>query len=146
MYLQLVTMAKHIQTSKAGRALFAARRACYLSKTGLAKAAKVGRNTARRVEHGQASLRSFNQLADALGLELRGRGLPPGAIGSGLKILRLRRHLSVARVAAMLETSCPTIKRLERGGTTRLKVIEAYGELFGIELYLAPKAMTRQCL
>jgi hypothetical protein len=93
-------MAKHIHSSKVGPALIAARRACYLSKTGLAKAAKVGRNTARRVEHGQASLRSFNQLADALGLELRGRGLPPGAIGSGLKTLRLRRHLSVATVAA----------------------------------------------
>jgi transcriptional regulator with XRE-family HTH domain len=132
-------MAKHIRSSKVGRALIAARRACYLSKTGLAQAAKVGRNTARRVEHGQASLKSFNQLADALGLELRGRGLPLGAIGPGLKFLRLRRHLTVARVAAMLESSSPTIKRLERGETTRLDVLEAYGELFGIDFYLAPK-------
>ena len=131
-------MAKHLN-SQIGRALKTAREAAWFSKGRFATAAKCTRSTVARVERGEGQLRSLNHLASVLGLELRGRGLPTGPIGSRLKTLRQGRHLSVAKVASMLKSSAPTIKRLERGGTTRLDVVEAYGALLGIEFYLAPK-------
>jgi transcriptional regulator with XRE-family HTH domain len=131
-------MAKHLNY-QIGSALKAAREAAWFSKARLATAAKCTRSAVARVERGEGSLRSLNRLAGVLGLELRGRRLPNGPIGLGLKTLRQQRHLSVAKVASMLKSSSPTIKRLERGGTTRLDIVQAYGALFGIDFYLAPK-------
>jgi predicted transcriptional regulator len=132
-------MPKKPGTTSIGPELKAVRGAHYLSKTKLGKAARVSTGTIRRVERGQCYLSSFKRIADVLGLELRGRGLPPGPVGPALKEIRLRRHISVHRLACMLEASSATIKRLEKGGPTRLDVLEAYGNLFGVELYLAAR-------
>jgi transcriptional regulator with XRE-family HTH domain len=137
--LSKITMAKLLKQSCLGNALKATRQAVPLSKVALARAAHMSRNTVRRAECGQGYLKSFDRLAAVLGLELRGRGLPPGPIGVALKAARLRRHLSVDRIVSMLHSSSATIKRLERDQATRLDVLEAYGNLFGVEFYLAAK-------
>jgi transcriptional regulator with XRE-family HTH domain len=132
-------MAKLLKQSSLGTALKAARQAVPLSQVALATAARIDRKTVSRAERGQGYLKSFDRLAAVLGLELHARGLPPGPIGPALKAVRLRRHLSVERIVSMLDVSSATIKRLEKGQASRLDVLEAYGELFGVEFYLAAK-------
>jgi transcriptional regulator with XRE-family HTH domain len=132
-------MAKLPKQSSLGTALKAARKAALLSHVALGIAAHTSRNAVGRAERGQCYLNSFNRLAAALGLELRGRGLLRRPLGPAFRIIRQRRHLSVARIAAMLGVSSATIKRLEKDQATRLDVLEAYGDLFGVEFYLAAK-------
>jgi transcriptional regulator with XRE-family HTH domain len=132
-------MAKLLKQPCLGTALKAARQAVPLSQVALGIAAGINRKTVSRAERGQGYVKSFERLAAVLGLQLRGRGLPPGPIGAALKAARLRRHLSVDRIVSMLHSSSATIKRLEKGQATRLDVLEAYGNLFGVEFYLAAR-------
>jgi phage N-6-adenine-methyltransferase len=124
--------------TRLGRELRAARRQAGLTQAALASSADVGISAVLNLERGRGTLSSWRPVLDALGVELRGRSLAAGPVGASLAALRCRRGLSRRELARSLGASRNTLARLEAGGPGRLETLEAYGEVIGAGLHLAP--------
>ena len=123
-----------------GRAIRQARRDAKQSQTELATAANLCRNAVVAVEGGRGHIATLTALADALDLEVAGRGLAgAGTLGQRLLALRKRRRLSRRTAARMASISIPAIEGFERTGNGHVAVLEALGRAIGAGLCLVRK-------
>lgn len=117
-----------------------ARREAGLNQTELAVLGGLHRNAVGAVESGRGSVETLSALAEALGLEISGRGLAgDGALGPRLLALRKRRRLSRRSVAAIAGNSIPAIEAVERLGTGHITSLELLGRAIGAGLCLIRK-------
>ncbi len=123
-----------------GRAIRQARRDAKQSQTELASEATLCRNAVVAVEGGRGHIATLLALADALNLEVAGRGLAgDGTLGQRMLKLRKRRRLSRRTAATMAGISIPAIEGFERTGNGHVAVLEALGRAVGAGLCLVPK-------
>jgi transcriptional regulator with XRE-family HTH domain len=127
--------------SRLGVALRNARKAAGMTQAQLAEASGVTRITVIAAEDGNGSARTFLELVDHLGYELRGsKRLPPGAtIGARLLQLRALRGESRAAVSRLADVDTLTVRNVENGNYGHLRVLESIGIAVGAGLRLAPK-------
>ena len=119
-------------------ALKRARKEQGLTQAQLAVDSALSIPTIRLLECGGGNLRSFWTALEHTGRELRGRNLPPGVnLGEQIMLLRKRRELSQRSLSAMVGTTQPTIIKLERENTGRLRVLEVVLRVLGAGPYLA---------
>lgn len=94
----------------------------------------------RAAERGQGLLATFVCLADALGVEIGGRSLPPGeSLGERLAVLRKRRELGRRTVAEVAGISPTTLQALESESDGHLATVIRVEEALGAQLGLFPK-------
>ena len=109
-----------------GNALRAARKSASLTQGALSAKADISVPTLRLLERGQGNLTSLFRVLDVLDLEIRGRNLPPGeSLGAQIAALRKRRGLGQRELAALIDTTQPTLVSLERQGRGRVAVLNA---------------------
>ncbi len=101
-----------------GASIRKARLEAGLNQSELALMGGLHRNAVGAIESGRGSVETLSALAEALGLEISGRGLAgDGSLGPRLFALRKRRRLSRRSVATIGGTSIPAIEAVERLGT-----------------------------
>ncbi len=122
--------------SPLGTALRLQRRKQKLTQAALGLRCGLGVAAVRAVERGQGRVATLRRLVEALGLELRGRSLAAGSIGSALAAARKRRKQSLRALALALGVSRNTLAALENGGGL-VATLEAYGGALGAGLHLA---------
>ncbi|MGD0105735.1 MAG: DNA N-6-adenine-methyltransferase [Rhodopila sp.] len=123
-----------------GRAIRQARRDARKNQTELASSASLCRNAVVAVEGGRGHIATLTALADALNLEVAGRGLAgDGALGQRMLALRKRRRLSRRTAAMMAGISIPAVEGFERTGNCHVEVLEALGRAVGAGLCLVRK-------
>ncbi len=108
--------AKLGNSSPLGTALRLQRRKQKLTQAAVGLRYGLGVAAVRAVERGQGRVATLLRLVEALGLELRGRALAAGSIGSALAAARKRRKQSLRELARALGVSRNTLAALERGG------------------------------
>jgi transcriptional regulator with XRE-family HTH domain len=97
----------------------------------------------RRSERGGGSSANYLGMADALGLWLVGRSLPPGeSLGERLQNLRKRRGLGRRALAEISRVSVPTIAGIEAGAPCHLAALERTAEALGAGLGLASRGVS----
>jgi len=123
-----------------GASIRKARREAGLNQSELALMGGLHRNAVGAIESGRGSVETLSALAEALGLEISGRGLAgDGGLGPRLFALRKRRRLSRRSVATIGGTSIPAIEAVERLGTGHIASLEGLGQAIGAGLCLIPK-------
>jgi phage N-6-adenine-methyltransferase len=133
-------MGKQSAGSGLSKQLRAHRRSARLTQAELAKKCGLAERTLRALEQGSGTLRTWQVVVDALGLNIVGRNLPGGEIlGQRIATLRRRRRLSQSALAEMVGVTKPTIGALERIGTGRLATLQAVLDSLGAGAYLAAK-------
>ena len=121
-----------------GKQLQTVRRKRHLTQADLAQSANLSIPTVRNLERGRGNLGSWNSVLNALGIELRGRNLPPDeTIGCQIATLRKRRGLGQRDLASLVGTTQPTLVALERYDVGRLHVLNAVLSTLGAGAYLA---------
>ncbi len=131
---------KRVHRSGLGGAIRKARREAKLSQSELASASGLHRNAVVAVEAGRGYVSTVQVLADALGLEIAGKGMPSaGNLGVRLLALRKRRRLSRRTAAKMAGISIPAIESVERTGTGHIASLEALARAVGAGLCLVPR-------
>ncbi|MGI4794665.1 MAG: DNA N-6-adenine-methyltransferase [Janthinobacterium lividum] len=127
-------------SSPLGVELQQARKACGLTQSVLATRVGISLPSVRAAERGSGSLTMFTSLADALGVEIGGRSLPPGdTLGGRLAALRKRRELGRRTVAKVAGISPTTLQALENENGGHLATLISVGEALGAQLQIFPK-------
>lgn len=133
-------MGKQSAGSGLSKQLRAHRRSARLTQAELAKECGLAERTLRALEQGTGTLRTWQVVVDALGLNIVGRNLPGGEMfGQRIATLRRRRRLSQSALAEMVGVTKPTIGALERTDTGRLATLQAVLDALGAGAYLAAK-------
>jgi phage N-6-adenine-methyltransferase len=123
-----------------GTSLKMARRDRGFTQGELAAKAGLHRNAVSAIEAGRGRFETLFLLADALGLEVTGRGLArDGTLGERMQALRKRRRLSRRNAATLAGISVPAIESVEQTGTSHVVSIEALGHAIGAGLCLRQK-------
>ena len=100
--------------------------------------------TIRLLEQGRGNLVTWDAVLDHLKLEIVGRNLPAGpSLGMKIASLRKSRGLNQRELAAMVNTTQPTIIALEQRGRGRLATLERILAALGAGAYLAPHGETK---
>lgn len=108
-----------------GNALKAARKSARFAQAELAGKASLSIPTVRLLERGRGNMASLWMVLAALGCGLWAKNLPPGeSVGGRVKTLRKRRGLSQRALAKLVQSTQPTLIRLEREGRGRVQVLE----------------------
>ena len=116
------------------------RRRTKLTQVMLAAKAKISVPTLRQAECGQGNLATLITLADALGVEISGRSMPPGdSLGERLAVLRKRRGMGRRLLAELAGVSPTTLATVEHGGTCHLASMLRIATALGAHLQLVPK-------
>ena len=96
--------------------------------------------TVIKLEKGKGNLTSWLMVLQILELELVGRNLPAGnSIGVQIRDLRKRRNLNQKSLAALINSTHPTIIRLEKENNGRVETLEKTLTTLGAGAYLAKK-------
>jgi transcriptional regulator with XRE-family HTH domain len=122
--------------SQLGRIFRGARKTAGLTQAELATQANIGLSAVQAVEHGRGRVSSLTAILKALDLELRGRQLIAGAVGSALVLARKRRKFSRRKLARALGISRNTLVAVENGSGL-VSTLEAYAGAVAAGLYLA---------
>ena len=95
------------------------------------------------LESGQGGMAAFQAATAALGLELSGRGLPPGeTLGERFRSARRRQGFSLAALAEEASVSEVTVTALERDATRcHVRVVDRVAGALGCRLMLVPIGM-----
>ncbi len=129
-----------VQAHGLGHSLKAARLGCGLSQGELAVKAGLHRNAVSAVEDGRGHIATLVLLADAMGMEIAGRGLAgDGTLGVRLLVLRKRRRLGRRAAANLAGISVPAVESVERTDHSHIASVEALGHALGAGLCLRPK-------
>jgi phage N-6-adenine-methyltransferase len=132
-------MTQNRSDSRLGRALRQARRGARMTQGALAAVCGCSSRSVWQAERGQGHATVFFRLLAALGLEVTGRSLPPGAhLGDRLRALRQRLGASGRDVAAKAGVSANTLAAIERGDPGHLAAVERVADVLGAGLALAP--------
>ena len=133
-------MSKKRLLSPLGSELRAARKKAGLIQVDLANRVGFSIPTVRQAEQGNGMLGGFLILAEALGLEIAGRSLPPGdTVGTRLALLRQRRGISRRSLSAIAKVSPPTIATIESTNSGYLVNVERIATALGAGLFLHPQ-------
>jgi len=92
------------------------------------------------LEAGQGGMAAFLAAVGALGLELSGRGLPPGeTLGVRLAVARRRQGLGLAAVAALAHVAEVTVTALERDASrSHVRIVDRVARALSCGLMLVP--------
>jgi len=111
--------------SQLGQLFRDARKTAVLTQAQLAEQAHIGISAVQAVERGRGRVSSLNAILKTMDLELRGRRLAAGPVGSALALTRRRRKMSRRRLAKALGVSRNTLVAVEQGGGL-VGTLEAY--------------------